>query len=328
MNLDTDDLAALAAEANLAPSVHNTQPTRWRLGDAGSVLVLEDTARRLAVGDPNGRDAAVSHGAAIEGFAMSCAARGLAVEVEPLDRPTSQGLRPVARLMLSSGGVADGLRAFVPVRRTYRGAFAEAGRAAALEKLAAAGDAEVVWTQEEIARLAELNDAASLGVFRDRAYRAELLSWMRLSPRDPRWSLDGLNADAMEMSGVVATAAGVVLKPGVFETLDRIGLARLFVGEAAVVASAQAVVLFHRPIDESPLDTGRRFYRLWLELAESGLSAAPMAILADDKPTRAIIAREFHLPSSRRLITAFRVGVAPVRLPTPKPRLPAKALLV
>jgi hypothetical protein len=178
-----------------------------------------------------------------------------------------------------------------------------------------------------VARLAALNDVASLGVFRDRDYRAELVSWMRFSRQHPRWAVDGLNAEAMAMSGPVAAVAGLVLKPNVFEALDRIAAARLVVAEAPVVTSAEAIVLFHRPDGENPLRTGRRFYRLWLELAELGLSAAPMAVLADDAPTRAIIAKEFQIADERRLITAFRVGAAPARALSPKPRLPAEALL-
>ena len=328
MSLHADDIAALVAEANLAPSVHNTQPTRWRLAADGSVLVLEDTARRLTIGDPTGRDAAVSHGAAIEGFAMACAARGLGVGVDVLEGPEDAGLRPVARLTLSPGAPTDDLRAFVPARRTYRGAFARPAQPVLLEALASSDDAHLADTSPSVARLAHLNDVASLRTFRDGAYRAELLSWMRLSRRDPRWAVDGLNAEAMEMSRFEAAAAGVVLGPGMFEALDRIGAARLFVAEADVVRSAQAIVLFHRPSSESPLLTGRRFYRLWLEFARLGLSAAPMAVLADDESTRSIIAREFGLPIGRRLITAFRLGLAPPRNLGPKPRLPVKELLI
>jgi len=150
---------------------------------------------------------------------------------------------------------------------------------------------------------------------------------MRLSPRHPGWALDGLNAEAMEMSRVEALGAGLVLKPGVFETLDRLGAASLFVAEADVVRTAQAIVLFHRPDTEHPLITGRRFYRLWLDVAALGLSAAPMAVLADDEATRAIIAQEFVIAPGRRLITAFRLGIAPPAPKGPKPRLPIEALM-
>ncbi len=328
MNLTPEVFAALVETANLAPSVHNTQPTRWRLTPDGGVLVFEDVGRRLLVGDPAGRDAAVSHGAAIEGFCMACAARGHAVNVATLTAPTEAGLRPVARLGFDLDDVpADPLQALVPVRRTYRGGFSKADAMVEWERLEGADDVRLVRSPDGVARLAGLNDAAGLKTFRDADYRAELLSWMRLSRRHPRWARDGLNAQAMEMSGVEAAGAGLVLRPGVFETLDQVGVAKLFVAEAAVVRSAAAVVLFHRPDGENPLRTGRRFYRLWLEFAALGLSAAPMAVLADDEPTRAIIAAEFGLPANRRLITAFRLGVAPPRRHGPKPRLTADLLV-
>jgi nitroreductase len=330
MTLSDPDLAALVATANLAPSVHNTQPTRWRRDTEGRVLVFEDVCRLLPVGDPLGRDAAVSHGAAIEGFAMACAAIGRSVGVDLLTGPASAGLRPVARITLADGAPPDRLAALVPRRRTYRGRFAQPDAAPplnALDGLAAAGDVRLVRDPRGVERLARLNDEASLRTFRDGPYRAELLSWMRLSPGHPGWARDGLNAEAMAMSRFEAAGAGLVLKPDVFEALDRLGAASLFVAEARVVRSAQAIILFHRPDTEHPLITGRRFYRLWLEAAALGLSAAPMAVLADDEQVRAIIAQDFGLPPGRRLITAFRLGRAPPAPKGPKPRLPVEALM-
>lgn len=329
-----DDLTALVAAANLAPSVHNTQPTRWRLEPDGALLVLEETARRLPVGDPQGRDADVSHGAAIEGLALALGARGVRLSVEPLGGGVDRGLRPVARLRFDAGGgSADPLAPLADRRRTYRGAFARAEAPLAREtrvigETLVAEDVTLANTPQTVARLAALNDAASLKTFRDGPYRAELVSWMRLSRRHSRWAEDGLNAEAMEMSPLEAAGAAVVLRPGVFEALDGLGLARLFVAEAAVVRTASAVVLFHRPEGEPPLQTGRRFHRLWLQFTALGLAAAPMAVLADDVETRALIASEFAIPAGRRLITAFRIGPEPRRELGPKPRLPTASLLV
>ena len=322
------EFAARVAEANLAPSVHNTQPTRWRLEPDGRVLVLEDIARRLPVGDPAGRDAGVSHGAAIEGFALTCAAEGHALRVEALDGAADRGLRPVARLSMGQAGPPDALHALVPMRRTYRGKFEPAEDAARLQVLTAGDDVVLITAAQEIGEIARLNDAASLRTFRDAAYRAELLSWMRLSRRHPDWARDGLNAEAMEMSPFEAAGAGVVLRPRIFELCDALGLAGALPGEAGVVRSAAAVALFHRPANESPLQTGRRFYRLWLEFAALGVSAAPMAVLADDAQTNAFLAQRYDLGTDRRLITAFRLGRSPTRLLGPKPRLPATQLVV
>jgi hypothetical protein len=119
-----------------------------------------------------------------------------------------------------------------------------------------------------------------------------------------------------------------VLRPGVFEALDGLGVARLLTREVAVVRSACAIVLFHRPEGEDPLDTGRRFYRLWLEFSRLGLAAAPMAVLADDPVARDAVSARHGVASGRRLITAFRLGRAPACDRGPKPRLPTQSLIV
>ncbi|WP_426024764.1 hypothetical protein [Brevundimonas sp. TSRC1-1] len=322
MTLDAEMFRALVAEASLSPSVHNTQPTRWRLTPDGRVQVLEDESRRLPVGDPEGRDLNVSHGSAVEGFCLAAGRRGLIVDVE------HDGVH-VAKLTVRSGEVSDPLAAFLTQRRTYRGKFkAGAGAHAALARLEQSEDLIVVQAPKPIAELARLYDEASLRWFRNAAYRAELVSWMRLSRRHPSWSLDGLNAEAMEMSGIEAAGAGIVLRHGVFETLDRVGLAGALVAEAAVVRSALALVLFHRPANEASFDTGRRFHRAWLGFTQAGLSAAPMAVLADDSDARARLQVDFGVGVDRRLITAFRLGIAPVRDLPPKPRLGLDALIV
>ena len=322
MMLDAQTFRALVAEAALSPSVHNTQPTRWRLIPDGRVQVLEDESRRLPVGDPEGRDLNVSHGSAVEGFCLAAALRGLSVDVE------HDGVS-VAELTIRPTDVADPLAAHLTQRRTYRGK-SEGGEVAhaALARLERSDDLIVVQTPEPITELARLYDEASLRWFRNAPYRAELVSWMRLSRRHPSWSLDGLNAEAMEMSGIEAVGAGVVLRPGVFETLDRVGLAGALVAEAAVVRSASAIALFHRPVNEAPFDTGRRFHRAWLGFTQAGLSAAPMAVLADDVEARDRVKADFGIGDDRCLITAFRLGIAPVRDLAPKPRLELDTLIV
>ncbi|MEG0819468.1 MAG: hypothetical protein RSG56_08485, partial [Brevundimonas sp.] len=112
-----------------------------------------------------------------------------------------------------------------------------------------------------------------------------------------------------------------VLRPGLFELLDRLGLAGALTGEAAVVNSSAAVALFYRPADEAPFDTGRRWHRVWLEMTRLGLSAAPMTVLADDEAAASALAARFGQPPGARLITAFRIGrVADEALPPPARR--------
>lgn len=313
--------AAIVADAALSPTVHNVQPTLWRRLDAETVAVLQAKGRTLPVGDPTGRDLAASHGAAAEGFVLAAGARGLGFVVEAGEEGE------IARLRSTGTVEPDPLAAGLRTRRTWRGRFG-AAPPGALEALAgAAPDLTVLSGADDIAAVAGLNDIASLKGFRNQAFRAELLAWMRLSRRHPLWDVDGLNAEAMSMSGVEAFGAGVVLRPGVFEALDRLGLGGALTGEAEVVRSAAAVALFHRPADEPPFDTGRRWHRVWLEMTRQGLSAAPMTMLADDPEAEAALAARFGRTDGARLVTVFRLGVPQGPVPTPA-RRPLDAIIV
>lgn len=311
-----ETFAAIVADAALSPNVHNIQPTVWRRIDDDTVAVMQAPGRTLPVGDPTGRDVAASHGAAVEGFVLAASLRGLSLSL------TAPANGEIARLAVTDASASDPLAPFLTRRRTYRGHFTTDRAEAALDALAkAASDLTVLRDRTDIENIARLNDLASLKGFRDSRFRAELLAWMRLSPRHPCWSVDGLNARAMEMSGVEALGAGLVLKPGVFELFDRLGLAGALTGEAAVVKSSAAVALFHRPVAETPFETGRRWHRVWLEITRQGLTAAPMTVLTDDPAAASALATRFGQPPGARLITAFRIGrVADNALPPPARR--------
>ena len=104
-------------------------------------------------------------------------------------------------------------------------------------------------------------------------------------------------------------------------------LASALTAQAPVVRSAAAVALFHRPIEETPLATGRRFHRAWLRMQTLGLSAAPMAVLADNDTAAAIVRPGFGIPPQRKLMTALRMGVVPQPPAGPQARLAVAALI-
>src|SRR3712207_1788931 len=77
--------------ATRAPSVHNTQPWRWRT-TAGTLELRSDQRRRLLATDPRGRDLAISCGAALHTMTVAAAAEGWASVVHRLPDPTDGGL--------------------------------------------------------------------------------------------------------------------------------------------------------------------------------------------------------------------------------------------
>lgn len=318
---DIPTRVAIAGEANAAPSVHNIQPARFCFEPHGAIAILEDMSRRLTVADPSGADNWRSLGAASEGLAMALSARGLGAAVVPVTPGEAQkGLRAVARATISGDARPDPLRAAVEKRVTWRGPFAprSAQSAAAIDKLRDETDLHIIENAATISDLAALYDDTSLKILRDRDYRLELKSWMRLSVMNPNWGRDGLNARAMAMSPVEAFGADYVLGKRLFPMLDKVGLAGTLIAEGAKVRSASALGLFHRPGDEHDFETGRRFYRLWLEITAAGLHLCPMSVLADSPAVAQRLKERFHIEPDRKLVNVFRIGVVPERAKLPK----------
>jgi len=325
--MTADAITGFIAEASLAPSVHNVQPARWRVEPDGATL-FEDRSRRLPAADPRGHDAAISLGAAAEGFRLAANRAGHGVDTELLNNPPVDGLLPVARLRLTLGSKADPLAAFVPTRASHRGAFARASEAdRAVAGALASDDATALTAPSLLVEAGRQLDAASWIFMRDDAFRRELLSWMRLSRRDPDWSRDGLNAEAMAMGRAAATGAGLILGP-LFPLLANFGLAKPLLAEGSRITKDTAIVLFHRPDDEPPFVSGAHFYRLWLRIEAAGFGAGVLAALADDPAVNAWARDAGRVPTGHRLINAFRIGRRPAGRSVPRARLRIDEILV
>lgn len=329
--LDRALLEELLAEVRLAPSVHNIQPTRWRLVGGDALLLLEDIARRLPAADPSGHDVRLSHGAAIEGLSLALARHGLRiVEIEPVTEAAISGdLLPVARIVTAAGGALDPLADQVSTRISWRGSFRASGLTgkAAFDGLAASSsDLLLVRDMAAVTEVARLADEAGFHYLCDDAHRAELLHWMRLSRADPAYQRDGLSAEAMAMPGVVAFGTRLVLGP-LFPLLHRLGLAAALASERVKFTNS-AVALFHRPEGEDPLVTGRAFYRAWLAMAAQGLAACPISVLADWPASNRQLVERYCVPMGRRLVNVFRLGLATGAPSTARARLPVAELIV
>ncbi|MFE9324983.1 Acg family FMN-binding oxidoreductase [Nocardia sp. NPDC052278] len=83
---DDHTVKAALALAVRAPSVHNTQPWRWRIGDRSVHLCL-DPARALPSTDPDQRDMVLSCGAVLHHLRVAFAALGWSAVVHRLPNP-------------------------------------------------------------------------------------------------------------------------------------------------------------------------------------------------------------------------------------------------
>ncbi len=319
--MDDVQFERIVAAASLAPSVHNTQPARWRRND-WTVEVWCDTSKALTVGDPEQRDLLLSCGAALEATALAMSAEGIGVEISSLWGEEGEGpLRPIARFEMRGAAKADALYPALDARFTHRGPFgAKRLRDWARSDMTLVSDAATVrW-------LANLNDKVSLDILRDDAFRAELLEWMRLSPDAKGYGTDGMSYEALRLSPFMAKLADKTLGPW-WPWLERLRLSGLVTAEAKVTMSAAAIACFHRPSDEHPLDTGRAYLRMWLEATQRGMAGWPMASLADAEESNRAICQRLGLADDRRLVQVIRFG-APTASPPPRARLPLGSLMI
>lgn len=120
---DDNTVKTALALAVRAPSVHNSQPWRWRIGSRSVHLYL-DPARALPATDPDQRDMVVSCGAALHHLRVAFAALGWSAVVHRLPNPADPNHLASVELLRhrpTPGEVA--LSAAISLRRTDRRHF-------------------------------------------------------------------------------------------------------------------------------------------------------------------------------------------------------------
>jgi nitroreductase len=117
---DAPTIRTALALASRAPSVHNTQPWRWRVDEA-ALQLYSDTSLQLPNTDPEGRDLILSCGAALNHCVIALAALGWRAKVVRFPDPADASHLATIEL---SGYQADSLdialAAAIPRRRTDR----------------------------------------------------------------------------------------------------------------------------------------------------------------------------------------------------------------
>ena len=334
--LDEATRKELVASANLAPTAHNVQPTKWRFDGDGGISLLLDQTRLLPASDPENLDAGISVGTALEGTVLALSELGVGVTAihdhwSDGEACRTSNHRLAARLVPGGEVETDPLQHQVPSRYTYRGSFepASAHELGALSNWAAERpDITLVTAEDELTALADLNDQAGLSFLRQASFRRELISWMRLRRGHPGWHRDGMHYRALAMGAVEAFGAGLFLSSPMAELADKVGLLSKLASEKAKTERSTAIMLLHQPEAASPLTSGRALYRRWLEITELGFNAWPMSAVSDDPGTAAIIKERFPLPAGSHFFKALRLGKAPPIEAGMRARLPADQLIL
>jgi len=184
---DENTLRAAVALACRAPSVHNSQPWRWEIGEH-SLHLHADRSRALPAIDPLGADLTISCGAALHHLRIGLAALGWRAVVHRLPNPAQPDHLAAIEFQPREPRQTDvALAAAIPRRRTDRRAFSSwAVPEAIIGQLVANARAEGVEAQEVVStardELLMAIVTAAEAQEADPAYLAEIREWTGVYP--------------------------------------------------------------------------------------------------------------------------------------------------
>jgi len=307
----------LITTATRAPSVHNTQPWRFRTGP-DAVELWSDPRRKLRT-DLSGREMLISCGAALFGLRLAIRSLGYWPVTQLLPDPAR--LRLLARVSIGAAAPTTGLERqmldAVPHRHTHRGPFAPGplppGLLAGLQHDALAEGATLVLVTGGLAydRLERITAAAARrGDLSPRA-RAEIRRWTRTAARMAR---DGIPATAL--AGRTGRPAGRL--PQRDFDLGR-GIARLPSGGAPPPATAVLLTSGDRRADW--LRAGQALHRVLLHAASQWVFASLHTQPLEDAAARDLIRSRLALPGHPQML--LQLGPATAASPTAR-RPPAE----
>lgn len=312
------DLITAVEAAVRAPSVHNTQPWRFRLRDEGAVEILADRTRQLPVTDPDGRALRLSCGAALFNLRLGLANQGYGVAYDLMPERADADL--LARVAITGRARPtwreETLYAAVGRRRSNRQPFLSTYVAPDLRaRLVDAARAEGAWLDLMMGPLAlhtvsELVRVADRILNTDEAYRAELARWTR--PAE----------DAAD--GVPSAAGGPAPDPDDLLPGRDFGGPPRPAGQTFELDPLVAVLGAHGDAPEDDLVAGQALQRVLLTATANGLATSLISQPIDVPVVREELRIGLRRSGSPRILLRTGYGV-----PTPAtPRRPIAEVIV
>ena len=302
--IPADQVDFLIATAARAPSVHNTQPWRFRVGEF-AIELYADTRRKLQT-DPLGREMLISCGAALFGLGLAVRSLGYLPVVELLPDPAK--LRLLARVRLGSPVPMTArerqMLEALPHRHTHRGPFdpgpLPGGLLAGLQHDALAEGAALAPVDPGIAyrQLADIVGAAGRRQDLDLIARTEMRRWSRAAADSAR---DGVPAHAFPAS----SGPGRERLPQRDFDLGR-GLGLLPAGGPPPAVTA--VLLTPRDGRADWLRAGQALHRLLAHAASRWVFASLYTQPLEAAAIRALIKDRLALPGAPQML--LQLGLA------------------
>jgi nitroreductase len=304
MPINADQVGYLIATAARAPSVHNTQPWRFKVSQ-DAIELYADPRRKLRV-DQAGREMLMSCGAALFGLRLAVRSLGYLPVVELFPDPAR--LRLLARVALGAAVPMNEaerrMLEAVPHRHTHRGPFDPGplpdGLLARLQHHALAEGATLAVVQPALAyrQLADIVSVVGRRQDLDPVARAEVRRWSRAAGSPAR---DGVPAQAFPAGPVRQRGR---LRQRDFD-LDR-GLGLLTA--AGPPAAATAVLVTPSDSRADWLRAGQALHRLLAHAAAGWVFASLYTQPLEAAAIRALIRDRLALPGAPQIL--LQLGLA------------------
>jgi len=304
MPIHADQVGYLIATAARAPSVHNTQPWRFKASQ-DAIELYADPRRKLRV-DQAGREMLMSCGAALFGLRLAVRSLGYLPVVELFPDPAR--LRLLARVALGAAVPMNEaerrMLEAVPHRHTHRGPFDPGplpdGLLARLQHHALAEGATLAVVQPALAyrQLADIVSAVGRRQDLDPVARAEVRRWSRAAGSPAR---DGVPAQAFP--------AGPVRQRGRLRQRDfDLGRGLGLLTAAGPPAAATAVLVTPGDSRADWLRAGQALHRLLAHAAAGWVFASLYTQPLEAAAIRALIRDRLALPGAPQIL--LQLGLA------------------
>ncbi|NJC72341.1 nitroreductase [Planosporangium thailandense] len=300
-------LRAAVDAARSAPSVHNTQPWRWRIGDGDTLHLYADRSRQLEVADPDGRLLTESCGAALHHARLALAAAGWQFDV----RRVPDGAPPdlLATIALTGRGEPDEhartlLDAASSRRTDRRPVLDRPVDQAALDTVVAAVVAEdthlYLLRDDQVVDLTAAMSSADRTEVGEEAHRAEIARWVGGERRDAT----GIPASAVpERPPQTQVPTRYFGPPGT-----------LAIDERHDVAAVYGILHGDNDTPRAWLRAGEALSAGWLTATAQGLAMLPISAVVEVLPVRMAL---------RRMLSGLGYPYLAIRIGYPDPDAPA-----
>ena len=312
-------LVDAATIAGLAPSIHNTQPWRWRIhGTIGSLFA--EPARQLRISDFDRRLLVTSCGAALHHAGIALAARGYAAQVDRMPDPANE--EHLARITVT-GNVAVTTAAMrllqtVKIRRTDRRPLLDVPLPAGV-----------------IDALREAAAPFQIGLSTlDRGQTIELAAATARAQRDETEDIGAL-VELSAWSGVHRPGGAGIPDENIPDrptqttvpTRDFGHVGTLPVSAADDNAATYAILYGLEDVPAAWIRAGEALSAVWLTAIERDIALLPLSAAVESPSTRLELRR--ILSGIGYPYLALRLGVADTEVPPPPrtPRLPAASTI-